>query len=95
MHGLWSRLLALFFEEYAGTLLYNPSGSGHQHVTVNKSQEHNTGTLLNSGSVLVVIMCTREKKSGAPKCPQDKRTVACSTDLRIKKLVHVAILFSG
>ena len=27
-----------------------------------------SGTLLNSGSVLLVIMCTQEKKSGTPSC---------------------------
>ena len=43
------------------------SGGGycHQHVTVNRSQDHSTGTLLNSGSVLVVILCPQEKGTGA------------------------------
>ena len=47
-----------------------------QLVTVDRSQEHSTGTVLDSRSVLVVINCTQEKKSGAPSCPQEKVTGA-------------------
>ena len=70
---------------------------GHQHVTVNRSQEHSTGTLFNSSSVLVVIDSTPEKKYGAPSCPHDKGTGAllisgernwCNTVFRRKELVH-------
>ena len=58
-----------------------------QHVTVS----------MNSGSVLVVINCTQEKKSGAPSYPQEKGTGAllisgernwCSTVFRSRELVH-------
>ena len=58
-----------------------------QHVTVS----------MNSGSVLVVINCTQEKKSGAPSYPQEKGTGAllisgernwCSAVFRSRELVH-------
>ena len=72
MHEFLKRIL----EECAGTFPCNYSGLGHQHVTVNSSQEHSTGTLLNSGGVLVVINCTQENKSGASSCSQEKGTDA-------------------
>ena len=85
-------------EEYAGTFLTTvlDRDSGHQQFTVNRSLEHSTGTLSNSGSVLVVIKCTQENKSGDPSCPQEKVTGAllisiegnwCSTDINRRKLV--------
>ena len=51
-------------------------GSSGKNVTVNtnRSREHNIGTVLNSGSVLVVINCTQENKYGAPSCPLEKGT---------------------
>ena len=42
-----------------------PFWIGYQHVTVIRSQDHSTGTLLRSGSVLVVILCPHEKGTGA------------------------------
>ena len=63
-------------------------------LSVDRSQEHSTGTL---GSVLVVIDCTQEKKSGAPSCPQEKGIGAllisggrnwCTTIFRRRELVH-------
>ena len=80
-------------EEYAGTFLTTvlERYSGNQQFTVNRSLGHSTGTLSNSGSVLVVIKCTQKNKYGAPCCPQEKVTGAllisregywCSTDLK-------------
>ena len=58
-------------------------------MTVNRSPEHSIGTLLNSGSLLVVINCSQDKKYGAPfsKLSTGEQNWG-SNDLRIRELVH-------
>ena len=90
IHELWRRLLwHCYLEEYAGTFLTTvlDRDTSVQQVTVHRCLEHSTGSLSNSGSVLVVMKCTQENKCGAPSCPQEKLTGALLFSRR-RKLVH-------
>ena len=63
-----------YLEECPGTLPYN-----HPGYWIVASMLLLTGvrsTLLSSGSEVVVINCTQDKKYGAPSCPQEKGTGA-------------------